>query len=136
MKWLNELGEYYSHNRDIPQARLDHLLRCFGGEDEAVMAAAVAAYIDDHEHFPQVAGLRPYVEMAREGGRGRWPVNQTPTPLLLRERQALLERAHFGQADAAEFHALAARLRDQGRTAAAAHLERRARELCPAAEAV
>src|SRR3990167_5369838 len=63
MRWLNDLANYYAHNQPN-RTQLDALITRFGDEPEIVMKAAVIAYQEEHQHFPQIATLKPFVAAA------------------------------------------------------------------------
>ena len=64
MRWLNDLANYYAHNQPN-QTQLEALITRFGDEPEIVMKAAVIAYQEEHQHFPQIATLKPFVTTAQ-----------------------------------------------------------------------
>lgn len=65
MKWLHDLAEYYSHNRDIPEIKIRMLAQAFQDEDPEVMEAAVFQYMQEQRWYPIIADLKPYVDTAR-----------------------------------------------------------------------
>lgn len=63
-RWIDDLGEYYSHNKAVPQIRTDMLMNVYGRRSSAILARAAHLYMMENEHFPSVANFKPYVEMA------------------------------------------------------------------------
>ena len=63
-KWINGLGEYYRHNKEVPAIRITMLMEVFGQHESATLERAAYLYMMDNEHFPSVANFRPYVETA------------------------------------------------------------------------
>ena len=63
--WIKDLGEYYSHNRQVPKIRVDMLLKTFGKLEQPILDTAAQLYMMENEHFPTVAGFKPYIKTAR-----------------------------------------------------------------------
>ncbi len=132
MEWLNDLGAYYSHNKQVPQIRYDMLLRTFGKEQPEIMQAAAYGYMQENEHFPTVASLRKYVGIAREAARGNIPEGdmwKRSLELLAKFRQQILDRAYAGDVDEAQFVRLANQYRFAGYEFGAQYVERKYAEM-------